>query len=80
MGVGIAYSRAHTEVWESVSPTKGTTLTYGTPYPQLQGPHHNMGVGMPNASEHTKVWESVFPKKGTTQKRGSPYPMPKQGI
>ena len=74
MGVRIPNSRDHTEVWESVSPTRGAAPKCGSAYPQLEGPRQSVGVRIPNLRDHTEVWESVSPTRGAAPKCGSAYP------
>ena len=46
----IPNSRGHTKAWESISPTQGTILKRGSPYPQLKGPHRSVGVEISSKS------------------------------
>ena len=47
---------------------------YGSPYPQLKGPHQKVGVRIPNSRGYARAWESASPTSWAMQKHGSLNP------
>ena len=52
VGVHHPNSRGHTEVWESITPTRGVTPKCGSPSPILEGSHRSVGVHHSNLGGH----------------------------